>query len=94
MKRLKKIYYIKNKGGIVMEFEKLQMIIAEVLSIDSEDVRPEMSFVDDLGADSLEIYQIIMGIEDSFDVVIDESMAESIETVEQVLQLIGERQAE
>lgn len=77
-----------------MEFEKLQMIIAEVLSIDSEDVRPEMSFVDDLGADSLEIYQIIMGIEDSFDVVIDESMVESIETVEQVLQLIGERQAE
>ena len=77
-----------------MEFEKLQMIIAEVMSIDAEDVRPEMSFVDDLGADSLEIYQIIMGIEDSFDVVIDESMVESIETVEQVLQLIGERQAE
>lgn len=77
-----------------MEFEKLQMIIAEVLSIDAEDVRPEMSFVDDLGADSLEIYQIIMGIEDSFDVVIDENMVESIETVEQVLQLIGERQAE
>lgn len=77
-----------------MEFEKLQMIIAEVMSIDAGDVRPEMSFVDDLGADSLEIYQIIMGIEDSFDVVIDESMVESIETVEQVLQLIGERQAE
>lgn len=73
-----------------MEFEKLQMIIAEVLSIEPEDVRPEMSFVDDLGADSLEVFQIIMGIEDSFDVVIDEDAIESIQTVEQALQAIGE----
>ena len=73
-----------------MEFEKLQMIIAEVLSIEPEEVRPEMSFVDDLGADSLEIFQIIMGIEDSFDVVIDEDAIESIQTVEQALQAIGE----
>ncbi len=77
-----------------MEFEKLQMIISEVLSIEPDDVRPDMSFVDDLGADSLEIYQIIMGIEEVFDVVIDESMIESIDTVEQVLQAIGDAQAE
>ena len=73
-----------------MEFEKLQMIIAEVLSIEPEEVRPEMSFVDDLGADSLEVFQIIMGIEDSFDVVIDEDAIASIQTVEQSLQAIGE----
>ncbi|MCI8770582.1 MAG: acyl carrier protein [Lachnospiraceae bacterium] len=73
-----------------MEFEKLQMIIAEVLNIEPEEVRPEMSFVDDLGADSLEVFQIIMGIEDSFDVVIDEDVIESIQTVEQALQAIGE----
>lgn len=73
-----------------MEFEKLQMIIAEVLNIEPEEVRPEMSFVDDLGADSLEVFQIIMGIEDSFDVVIDEDAIESIQTVEQALQAIGE----
>ncbi|MCI8378149.1 MAG: acyl carrier protein [Lachnospiraceae bacterium] len=73
-----------------MEFEKLQMIIAEVLSIEPEEVRPEMSFVDDLGADSLEVFQIIMGIEDSFDVVIDEDAIASIQTVEQALQAIGE----
>ena len=73
-----------------MEFEKLQMIIAEVLSIEPEEVRPEMSFVDDLGADSLEVFQIIMGIEDSFDVVIDEDAIASIQTVEQALQEIGE----
>ena len=77
-----------------MEFEKLQIIIAEVLSIDPEEVKVEMSFVDDLGADSLEIFQIIMGIEDSFDVVIDEAVIGSIETVEQVLQAISERQAD
>ena len=77
-----------------MEFEKLQIIIAEVLSIDPEKVKPEMSFTDDLGADSLEVFQIIMGIEDSFDVVIDEAVIESIETVEQVLQVISERQAD
>ena len=74
-----------------MEFEKLQMIIAEVLSIEPEEVRPEMSFVDDLGADSLEVFQIIMGIEDSFDVVIDEDAIASIQTVEQALQAIGEK---
>ena len=73
-----------------MEFEKLQKIIAEVLLISPEEVKPEMSFVDDLGADSLEIFQIIMGIEESFDVVIDEAAIESIETVEQALQAIGE----
>ena len=73
-----------------MEFEKLQMIIAEVLSIEPEEVRPEMSFVDDLGADSLEVFQIIMGIDDSFDVVIDEDAIASIQTVEQALQAIGE----
>ena len=65
-----------------MEFEKLQMIISEVLSIEPEDVRMEMSFTDDLGADSLEIFQIMMGIEEVFDVVIEEGSIEQIETVE------------
>ena len=77
-----------------MEFEKLQMIISEVLSIEPEEVRMEMSFTDDLGADSLEIYQIMMGIEEVFDVVIDEDLIEQIETVEQALQAIGEAQTE
>ena len=72
-----------------MEFEKLQMIISEVLSIEPEDVRMEMSFTDDLGADSLEIFQIMMGIEEVFDVVIEEGSIEQIETVEQALQAIA-----
>ena len=77
-----------------MEFEKLQMIISEVLSIETEDVRMEMSFTDDLGADSLEIFQIMMGIEEVFDVVIEEGSIEQIETVEQALQAIAESQTE
>lgn len=77
-----------------MEFEKLQMIISEVLSIEPGDVRMEMSFTDDLGADSLEIFQIMMGIEEVFDVVIEEGSIEQIETVEQALQAIAEAQTE
>ena len=46
-----------------MEFEKLQAIIAEVLNIEPEEVTMQSTFVDDLGADSLDIFQIIMGIE-------------------------------
>ena len=47
-----------------MEFEKLQKIISEVLNVDEDEIAMETSFVDDLGADSLDILQIIMGIEE------------------------------
>ena len=46
----------------IMEFEKLQQIIAEVLNIDPEEITMNTTFVDDLGADSLDVFQIIMGI--------------------------------
>ena len=51
-----------------MEFEKLKKIIAEVLNVDEEEITMETTFVDDLGADSLDIFQIIMGIEEEFDI--------------------------
>ena len=72
-----------------MEFEKLQMIISEVLSMEPEEIRPEMSFVDDLGADSLEVFQIIMAIEEEFDIGLEDSVVASIETVEDALQAIS-----
>ena len=53
-----------------MEFEKLKKIIAEVLNVDEEEITMETTFVDDLGADSLDIFQIIMGIEEEFDIEI------------------------
>lgn len=64
-----------------MEFEKLQGIIAEVLNIEPEDVAMNSTFVDDLGADSLDIFQIIMGIEEEFDIEIPNEAAESIVSV-------------
>ena len=64
-----------------MEFEKLQEIIGEVLNIDADEVTMETSFVDDLGADSLDVFQIIMGIEEEFEIEIDNENAEAIVTV-------------
>ena len=64
-----------------MEFEKLQGIIAEVLNIEPEEVTMADTFVDDLGADSLDIFQIIMGIEEEFDIEIPNEAAEQIVTV-------------
>ena len=64
-----------------MDFEKLQGIIADVLNVDASDITMETTFVDDLGADSLDIFQIIMGIEEEFDIEIDNDDAEKIVTV-------------
>ena len=64
-----------------MEFEKLQGIIAEELNIEPEEVTMAATFVDDLGADSLDIFQIIMGIEEEFDIEIPNEAAEQIVSV-------------
>ena len=71
-----------------MEFEKLQEIIADVLNVQREEIRPETTFVDDLGADSLDIFQIIMGIEEEFDIEIDNEEAEKIVTVQDAVDQI------
>lgn len=76
-----------------MEFEKLQQIIAEVLNVDVDEITPETTFVDDLGADSLDVFQIIMGIEEEFDIEIPTEEAEKIVSVgdaaEQIKNAIG-----
>lgn len=64
-----------------MEFEKLQKIIIEVLNVDADEITMGTTFVDDLGADSLDIFQIIMGIEEEFDIEIANDDAENIVTV-------------
>ena len=64
-----------------MEFEKLQNIVAEVLNVEPEEVTMASTFVDDLGADSLDVFQIIMGIEEEFDIEIPPEVAEKIATV-------------
>lgn len=76
-----------------MEFEKLVTIIAEVLNVDTAEITMDTTFVDDLGADSLDIFQIIMGIEEEFDVEISNEDAEKIvsvgDAVEQIKKAIG-----
>ncbi|MBP7348389.1 MAG: acyl carrier protein [Butyrivibrio sp.] len=73
-----------------MEFEKLKEVIANVLNVDPEEIRMETTFVDDLGADSLDVFQIIMGIEDEFDIKIPAEKAEKIATVGEAIELIKE----
>ena len=71
-----------------MELEKLQQIIAEVLNLDASEVMPGTTFTDDLGADSLDLYQIILGVEDAFDIEIPQEEAEKIVTVGDAVELI------
>ena len=64
-----------------MEFEKIKAIIAEVLNVDVNEITMETTFTDDLGADSLDVFQIIMGLEEEFDIEIANEDAEKIVTV-------------
>ena len=71
-----------------MEFQKLKEIIIDVLNVSEDDIKMETTFVDDLGADSLDVFQIIMGIEEEFDIEIPAEKAESITTVEEAVEMI------
>ena len=71
-----------------MELEKFQQIIAEVLNVDASEVMPGTTFTEDLGADSLDLYQIILGVEDAFDIEIPQEEAEKIVTVADAIDLI------
>ena len=77
-----------------MELEKLQKIIAEVLNVDTEEVTMDTTFVDDLGADSLDVFQIMMGIEEEFDIQIEAEEAEHIVSVEDAVEAIKKKLAE
>ena len=71
-----------------MEFEKLRKIIVEVLNVDENEVTMESTFIDDLGADSLDVFQIIMGLEEKFDIEIPNEEAEKIVTVADAVEQI------
>lgn len=76
-----------------MEYEKLKEIIAEILNVDPDEITLNTTFVDDLGADSLDVFQIIMGIEEEFDIDISSENAEKIvsvgDAVEEIKRAIG-----
>ncbi|MBE0447978.1 MAG: acyl carrier protein [Actinobacteria bacterium] len=69
-------------------FSKLKDIIVEQLGVDEEGVSPKTSFVDDLGADSLDIVELVMAMEEEFDIEIPDEDAESITTVGEAIEYI------
>lgn len=71
-----------------MELEKIKAIIAEVLNIDADSITEDTTFVDDLDADSLDIFQIIMGIEEEYDIELDNESVEQIQTVGDAVEAI------
>lgn len=71
-----------------MEFEKLKKIIVEVLNVDENEITMDTIFIDDLGADSLDVFQIIMGLEEEFDIEIPNEEAEKIVTVADAVEAI------
>ena len=71
-----------------MELEKIKAIIAEVLNIDADSITEDTTFEDDLGADSLDIFQIIMGIEEEYDIELDNESVEQIQTVGDAVEAI------
>ena len=76
-----------------MEFEKLQQIIAEVLNVEPDEITMDTTFVDDLGADSLDIVELIMALEEEFDIEIPDSDAEKVVTVGDVVEYIKDHVA-
>ena len=71
-----------------MELEKIRDIIATTLNLDPEEVTPEKSFAEDLDADSLDLAEIIMAIEDEFGVTIPDEILEKVVTVQDAYDLV------
>ncbi|MFO7878338.1 MAG: acyl carrier protein, partial [Desulfovermiculus sp.] len=73
--------------------EKIKNIVAEQLDVDEGEVVPEANFVDDLGADSLDLTELIMAMEDEFGLEIDDEEAQNLRTVNDAIKYIESRQA-
>ncbi len=73
-------------------FEDVKDVIVEKLGVDADKVMPEARFVEDLGADSLETVELIMGLEDRFGISISDEDAEKIRTVQAAVDYIGSKQ--
>jgi acyl carrier protein len=79
------------EGGEVMDiFAKVKEIVVEQLGVDEEEVNEQASFVDDLGADSLDIVELVMALEEEFDLEIPDEDAEKIQTVGDAVNYIKE----
>ena len=90
------MYKINYFGGVlslsVSVCERLQKIIAEQLEIDEDDIRPDSDIIDDLGADSLDIVDLVMSIEDEFHVEIPDEAVEEMRTVDDAVRYIEDHE--
>ena len=75
-----------------MNFEQLKDLIAEGLGVDREQVTMEADLAQDLGADSLDAVELIMAIEDEFDITIDDETAQSFKTVKEIVEFIESKE--
>ena len=81
---------VKDKPNVA---EKIKQIVAEQLGVDDSEVTPTASFVDDLGADSLDTVELVMAFEEAFGVEIPEDAAEKISTVKDAIEYIEKQKA-
>jgi len=75
----------------VSTFDRVKKVVAEQLDVNDEEVTTSSSFVDDLGADSLDVVELVMGLEEEFDIEIPDEDAEKISTVEDAVTYIEEK---
>jgi len=77
-------------GGVIVSVEeRVKKIIAEQLDVDADEIVPEASFVDDLGADSLDLVELVMAMEEAFDIEISDEEAEKLRTVQDAIDYIN-----
>lgn len=70
------------------EMEKLKQIIARVLNVDPNEITPDSTFIEDLGADSLDVFQIVTELEEEFQITIPQEKVEKIKTAGEAVELI------
>jgi acyl carrier protein len=72
-------------------FDRVKKVVVEQLDVAEDEVTPQASFVDDLGADSLDVVELVMGLEEEFDVEIPDEDAEKITTVQEAVDYIDDK---
>ena len=76
------------EGPEKMEFDALKKVMANILGMDPNEIEMDMTFLNDLGADSLDVYQIVMGVEEELGITIPSEPIEKIVTVREAIELI------
>jgi len=71
-----------------MDFEKMQNLIAEQLGVEADKITPESSFIEDLGADSLDLVELIMALEEEYDIEIPDEDSANLKTVQDAMNYI------